>query len=182
MAKRLTKIYTGVGDQGDTILGNGDKVSKSSARIDAIGDIDELNSVLGLILSKLSENDLGPLLCDIQHTLFDLGGELSLPGKAIIEARYHQYLENQIRQLNDELDTLDEFILPGGSEVSALCQLARAVCRRAERSLVRLQDMDELNPETLVYINRLSDLLFVVARILLKREGRKEILWEKGRL
>ena len=182
MPKRLTEITTGTGDQGSTSLGDGTMVRKSSVRIAAIGDIDELNCVLGMVCDRLSADDLVSLFADIQHALFDVGGELSLPGKAIINSDYSQYLQQHIKKYNDELQALDEFILPGGSESAALCHYARAVCRRAERSLVRLQDDEEINPETLVFINRLSDLLFVSARMLLKRDGLGERLWQQGRL
>ena len=182
MPKRLTQISTGFGDKGSTVLGDGRKVRKSNVRIAAIGDIDELNCLLGILLGKLTGDDLNTLVLDIQHTLFDIGGELSLPGKCLIEARYTHYLNKLIKKYNDELEALDDFILPGGSEPAALCQLARAVCRRAERSLVAVMEEEEINPETLIFINRLSDLLFIIARILLLRGGETELLWEKGRL
>lgn len=182
MPKRLTQIVTGTGDEGNTTLGDGTKQRKSSVRIAAIGNIDELNSVLGMLHERVSGEDLKSLLDNFQHALFDVGGELSLPGKCIIEAHYSQYLDEHIKKYNEDLEMLDEFILPGGSEAAALCHYARSVCRRAERSLVGLQDEEEINPLTLVFINRLSDLLFVLARVLLQREGRSERQWQKGRL
>lgn len=182
MSDRLTRIYTRTGDRGSTGLGSGERVEKSSQRIQTLGDIDELNCIIGVLLANKLPRDIAALLIDIQHALFDTGGELSLPGQSILDAEYSHGLEQVIDKLNAELPSLREFILPGGSQNAALCHQARAVCRRAERGLVALQGVEEVNPCTLVFINRLSDLLFVLARTLNRRAGTSEILWDKDRL
>jgi len=182
MGNRLTKIYTRTGDDGTTGLGDGSRVDKTSARIEAMGDIDEVNSLVGLLLTLGTGAALREQLIDVQHALFDAGGELSLPGKLLITEKYVLRLEQAIDQYNSRLPALQEFILPGGSEAAAVCHLARAVCRRAERHLVQLGRTETTNPQTSIFLNRLSDLLFVVARCLAREQGGTEIYWDKGRL
>lgn len=179
MGNRLSKIATKTGDKGETGLGDGSRISKSSERMHAIGDVDELNSWVGMLRAELDEaDDLIPLLHQIQHDLFDLGGELSVPGFNALQEVLISDLEDNLEALNDTLPPLKDFILPGGSKAAALCHMTRTVCRRAERSLVQLNQVDELNPLALRYVNRLSDLLFVTARVLARRENGSEILWK----
>jgi len=179
MGNRLSKIATKTGDKGETGLGDGSRISKSSERMHAIGDVDELNSWVGMLRAELDEADeLIPLLHQIQHDLFDLGGELSVPGYNALQDILITDLEDNLEALNDTLPPLKDFILPGGSKPAALCHMTRTVCRRAERSLVELQTADDLNPLALRYLNRLSDLLFVMARVLARRENGSEILWK----
>ncbi|GGY34428.1 ATP--cobalamin adenosyltransferase [Bacterioplanes sanyensis] len=178
MGNRLSKISTKTGDQGETGLGDGSRVSKSSLRIQAIGDVDELNSWIGLLRTELTlEDSLQALLDQVQHDLFDLGGELAVPGFNALSETLIADLEAELELLNRELPPLKDFILPGGSKAAAQCHMARAVCRRAERALVALQQQDEANPLALQYLNRLSDLLFVAARALARRDGGQEVLW-----
>lgn len=179
MGNRLSKIVTRTGDAGTTGLATGDRVDKSGARIGAIGDIDELNCVLGLLLAGDPGVAERAALEPVQHELFDLGGELSMPGAAVITAAQVTALEDSIGGLNDELPPLKEFILPGGSETAARAHLARAVCRRTERQLWQLHAEEPLNGESLRYLNRLSDLLFVIARRV-ARAGGGEISWRKN--
>ena len=181
MGKRLTRITTRTGDAGATGLADGARVPKASARVEAIGDLDELNSVLGVLLAKELPDDARDLLLDVQHALFDAGGELALPGATVIGQRYVLALEQAISRLNGALPPLAEFILPGGGEAAALCHLARAVCRRAERRLWSLQESEEMNVTTAVFMNRLSDLLFVLARALAREAGAGETPWERHR-
>jgi len=179
MGNRLSKIATKTGDKGETGLGDGSRISKSSERMHAIGDVDELNSWVGMLRAELDEaDDLIPLLHQIQHDLFDLGGELSVPGFNALQEVLISDLEDNLEALNDTLPPLKDFILPGGSKAAALCHMTRTVCRRAERSLVQLNQVDELNPLALRYVNRLSDLLFITARVLARRENGSEILWK----
>ncbi|WP_420591901.1 cob(I)yrinic acid a,c-diamide adenosyltransferase [Bacterioplanoides sp.] len=179
MGNRLSKIATKTGDKGETGLGDGSRISKSSERMHAIGDVDELNSWVGMLRAELDEaDDLIPLLHQIQHDLFDLGGELSVPGFNALQEVLISDLEDNLEALNDTMPPLKDFILPGGSKAAALCHMTRTVCRRAERSLVQLNQVDELNPLALRYVNRLSDLLFVTARVLARRENGSEILWK----
>ncbi|WP_210396581.1 cob(I)yrinic acid a,c-diamide adenosyltransferase [Motiliproteus sediminis] len=178
MGNRLSKIYTRTGDKGTTGLGDGSRIAKDDARIEAIGDIDELNSCLGLLNSELDNADqLYPLFTEVQQVLFNLGGELSVPGYALVTAEQVAYLEQQLDALNAELPPLTDFILPGGSRPASVCHLARAVCRRAERRLVSLARDAEVRAECQQYLNRLSDLLFVTARTLARRNGGNEVLW-----
>lgn len=183
MGNRLSKITTHTGDDGTTGLADGSRTGKSSARIRAIGDIDELNSVLGMVAAHEDlPTVIGETLLTIQHVLFDIGGELSLPGRSFIAEEDVQSLETRLEEHNRELPPLKEFILPGGTPAAAVCHLARTVCRRAERHLIGLsREEDGINPATLVYLNRLSDLLFVMARVLARQNGGTEICWEKRR-
>ena len=177
MGNRLSRIYTRTGDQGTTGLGDGSRISKDSVRVDAYGEVDELNSVIGLLLSEAPGDDIGALLTDIQHRLFDLGGELSIPGHRILAEAHVAHLEATLDGFNADLPPLKEFILPGGSRAAAWCHLARTVCRRAERRVVTLMVQEEINPVGLRYLNRLSDLLFVLARVLNRSANRPDVLW-----
>lgn len=181
MGNRLSKIVTRTGDDGSTGLGDGQRVRKDSARIEACGSIDELNCAIGLVLAPDSlPAGIADLLLEVQHELFDLGGELAIPGSAVIGPVQVQRLEAAVASLNADLPPLREFILPGGGQAAATCHLARAICRRAERRCWTLAGSDKLNAETLRYLNRLSDLLFVVARVLARRD-RGEVLWQRDR-
>jgi cob(I)alamin adenosyltransferase len=180
MGHRLSKIYTRTGDDGTTGLANGERVDKSDARVAAFGDVDETNSAIGLLLA---EPDLSPAirtpLVRVQHDLFEVGAELSLPGYLKIGTEHVAQLEHDLDALNDELPPLKEFVLPGGSRSAALCHLARTICRRAERSAWGASKVTALNPELLRYLNRLSDLLFVMARWLARQNGGRETLWRR---
>lgn len=181
MGFRLSKIYTRQGDGGDTGLGDGERVRKSDTRVVAMGDVDELNAQIGLLISRLiPESPHAAVLRDIQHRLFDLGGELSLPGEALIKTESVGTLEAHIDRLNEALPPLKNFILPGGDEVTSLTHVARTVCRRAERTMVKLAESDEINVEGLKYLNRLSDYLFVLARTLAAEGGVGEVLWRQS--
>ena len=182
MVKRLNKIYTRTGDNGTTGLADGKRVEKDSMRIAVMGDIDELNSILGLLIASGVGEDISGYLLNIQHRLFDIGGELSIPGKPVTQPNHITRLEELLDTYNDDLKPLDEFILPGGTLSGALCHFARTVCRRAERSMVKLARMEYLNPNSLSYINRLSDLLFVFSRVITQAKGGKEVYWDKNRL
>jgi len=176
MGNRLTKIYTRTGDAGDTGKADGARVSKDDCLIHAQGDIDELNSFIGLLASKVDDDALNQLILKIQHDLFNVGAEISL-SQPLITGKDVEYLEQQLDLYNADLPTLKEFILPGGGEVASICHVARAVCRRAERNLVTLHKEKEIGADMLAYINRLSDLLFVLARVLTRNAGEKEVLW-----
>lgn len=178
MGHRLTKIYTRTGDDGSTGLGDGTRVAKDSARIEAIGAVDELNSSIGLLLSEELPDTVAPALTAVQHDLFDLGGELSIPGTSLVESARVIALEELLDRLNAELPPLQEFILPGGTRAAAACHLARAICRRAERRLYGLSTHETINRTALEYLNRLSDLLFVVARHLNSQAGRADVFWK----
>ena len=182
MGHRLSKIYTRTGDDGTTGLGDGTRTAKDSIRISAIGAIDELNSVIGLVLTESLTDEIVELLTDIQHRLFDLGGELSLPpGTALINAGHAPQLEQALDQFNEVLSPLKEFVLPGGTRSAALLHVARTVCRRAERELVALGKEFDVSADAMRYINRLSDLLFVLARWENHRAGRPDVLWQSGK-
>lgn len=179
MGHRLSKIYTRTGDDGTTGLGNGSRVDKDSARIEAIGAIDETNCHLGVVLSLPIPGPVAEALTRVQHELFDLGGELAMPEYTAISTDCINQLEQDLDRLNFELPPLKEFILPGGGSPAAACHLARAVCRRAERRLVTLAHQEPLSENLPRYMNRLSDLLFVVARVLARSEdGNDEVLWQ----
>ena len=181
MGKRLTRIYTRTGDDGSTGLADGSRVAKDSARIVAIGEVDELNSALGVLLAEPVPEAVAGALTAVQHDLFDLGGELSVPGHAIIGDAHVARLERELDALNATLSPLENFILPGGSRAAASAHLARAVCRRAERALVTLAREESVPPLLLHYLNRLSDLLFVAARAINHDAGRGDVLWEQVR-
>ena len=181
MGKRLTKIYTRTGDDGTTGLGTGKRVSKDSWRIHAIGDVDELNSAIGRVLAHDLPITVRGCLEDVQHDLFELGAELCLPGVTKIEAAHIRRLEAQLDGFNKELPPLKEFILPGGARSAADAHLARTICRRAERSVVKLGKAGKLGDFGRHYLNRLSDLLFVLARVLNRAEGKPDVLWQQGK-
>jgi cob(I)alamin adenosyltransferase len=179
MAKRLTRIVTRTGDEGGTGLADGTRADKSSPRIHGLGELDELNCWLGVVLAQHPPDDIKRRLLDVQHRLFDAGAELSLPGHTAIGEQDITRLEEWLQQYNRELPPLEEFILPGGGAAGSFCHLARAVCRRAERRLVELSRSEGgMNPFTLAYINRLSDLLFVIARVLARRDNVGEVYWD----
>jgi len=182
MGNRLTKLYTKTGDDGTTGLGDGSRTTKDSSRIEAVGTIDELNSWIGLLLAELpTDEPLIEPLTDIQHRLFDLGGELAVPGFQLIQSNMVSDLEILCDRLNQELPPLKEFILPGGSKTAGLCHMARAVARRAERTIVTLSKEDTVGDDLRQYINRLSDVLFVMARQLARRDGGQEVFWKSKR-
>jgi len=182
MGNRLTKIYTKTGDSGSTGLADGGRADKDSLRISVIGDVDELNSLLGLLAAYDIDDSIQTILLDIQHILFDLGGELAIPDSEIVTEAHVEYLENIIDEYNAPLPPLKEFILPGGSISAATCHTARSVCRRAERQLVGLSKEVFVNKNSLRFMNRLSDLLFVFARTLARSEGGQEVYWQSERL
>ncbi|MCL2644295.1 MAG: cob(I)yrinic acid a,c-diamide adenosyltransferase [Betaproteobacteria bacterium] len=179
MGYRISKIYTRTGDAGQTGLGDGRRVSKSDARIHAIGEIDETNTTLGLLLTEKLPANVRALLTDVQHDLFDLGGEISIPGMNMVTTQQVERLEKAIDFYNAELEPLKDFILPGGSRAAALAHYARAVCRRAERALVALTETETVNDGARQYLNRLSDLLFMLGRVLNRAAGREDVLWQK---
>ncbi|MEX0961183.1 MAG: cob(I)yrinic acid a,c-diamide adenosyltransferase [Burkholderiales bacterium] len=181
MGNRLTKIYTRTGDAGTTGLGDGSRVGKDSARIEAIGAVDELNSTIGVLLAEPIETQVHACLTEVQHALFDLGGELSIPGYTAISDSQIVRLETQLDGFNADLPALKEFILPGGSRAAALCHVARAVCRRAERRVVSLSSSEQMSALPQRYLNRLSDLLFVVCRVLNRADGRTDVYWRKDK-
>lgn len=180
MGNRLSKIYTRTGDQGTTGLGDGGRTGKDSARMQAIGTVDELNSVVGLLLASELPESVERRLERVQHELFDLGGELSMPGTELLPEVFVQQLESDLDGFNEDLPPLKDFILPGGSESAARCHVARTVCRRAERTLVTLSGSEDINPVSLRYLNRLSDLLFVIARVLARQDDGTEVIWVHG--
>lgn len=179
MGFRLTRIYTRTGDRGTTGLGDGGRIDKDAPRMEAIGEVDELNSVLGMVLAHAVPAPVRDSLAQVQNDLFDIGGELSVPGRDVVTERYVERLERTIDTLNADLPPLENFILPGGGHAAAACHLARAVCRRTERRLVALNRQERVPAPLLAYVNRLSDLLFVVAR-LLGRADHGEVLWQPG--
>src|SRR5687767_12771937 len=182
MGNRLSKIYTRTGDDGTTGLGDGRRVRKDDARVEAYGTVDELNSAIGVMLAvpNLPEN-IRQCFTEVQHDLFDLGGELCIPGHSMITAEHVTRLERTLDAFNENLPALKEFILPGGGPATAACHLARAMARRAERRVWTLAKRETVNPEVTQYLNRLSDLLFVVARVLARHEHGAEVLWRHDR-
>ena len=186
MGNRLSKIYTRTGDDGSTGLGDGSRVAKESLRVEAYGTVDEANSTIGLLLAaaasdKTFPDDIRDLLTRIQHQLFDLGGELCIPGHAAIFDADVEALEARLDHYNDDLPPLKDFILPGGGEAAARCHIARTVVRRAERATVALSRQEPVRAEAVRYLNRLSDLLFVLARVLARASGQGEVLWNHER-
>lgn len=181
MGNRLSKIYTRTGDDGTTGLGDGTRVAKDDVRVEAYGTLDELNSVLGLLLAEQLSADITSALRPIQHELFDLGSEFCLPGYTAITAEHVKRLETTLDQFNDKLPPLKEFILPGGNRAAAICHLARTVCRRAERRAWTLHKQHPQNSESIKYLNRLSDLLFVMARVIARQNEDQEVLWKHER-
>ena len=181
MGHRLSRIVTRTGDAGTTGLADGSRVSKDSARIDAIGSVDELNSSLGVLLTEALPEQVLADLTDVQHDLFDLGGELSIPGHVAMSDAHVEQLEAHVERYNAELSPLKEFVLPGGTRAAALAHVCRTVCRRAERSLVHLAASEPVSDASRKYLNRLSDLLFILARTLNVSAGQDDVLWRKDR-
>ncbi|MFQ5760711.1 MAG: cob(I)yrinic acid a,c-diamide adenosyltransferase [Acidiferrobacterales bacterium] len=179
MGHRLSKIYTRTGDDGTTGLGDGTRVSKDSPRVEAYGTVDELNSVIGLLLTHTLPEGIHDCLVGVQHRLFDLGGELCLPAHTAIKQHHVNELEQILDDLNANLSPLKDFILPGGNAAAAVCHVARTVCRRAERRIISLSKQEQISELIVQYLNRLSDLLFVIARTLNVRAGRQDVLWRK---
>lgn len=188
MANRLSKIVTRTGDDGSTGLASGDRVGKDQLRVAALGDVDELNSAIGVLLAETLPAGIRDALLGVQHDLFDLGGELSLPGHALISPAHLARIDDLVAQFNAGLPSLKEFVLPGGTRPAALAHMARTICRRAERTLVALKNQEnaeEKSPLQVQYLNRLSDLLFVLARSLnhsvSRSAGGGDVLWQQGR-
>ena len=181
MGNRLSKIYTRTGDDGSTGLGDGSRVSKDSARVTAYGTVDEANSAIGMILAGDIPEPVRQVLVTVQHQLFDLGGELCIPGHAAIIDADIDALEQQLDHYNQDLPPLKDFILPAGGEAAARCHLARTIVRRAERVTVALSRVESVRGQAVRYLNRLSDLLFVLARVLARSAGQGEVIWEHAR-
>ncbi len=179
MKKRLTKIYTRTGDRGETGLGDGSRLPKNNPRIESIGEIDELNAIIGMLATHTLPETFVSIVNTIQNDLFDLGSDLSVPQRNRVNSGYTEWLEKTLDRLNNDLPPLKEFILPGGSPAAAACHHARTVCRRAERGMVSLVQQGDKADEVMKYLNRLSDLLFVMARILARTDS-EEILWKPG--
>jgi cob(I)alamin adenosyltransferase len=181
MANRLSTITTRTGDDGTTGLGDGSRVSKDSARITAMGDVDELNSHIGVLLCEPMPDPIREALLTIQHDLFDLGGELCIPGFENLATFQIESLDQLIARYNNELPRLAEFILPGGSRAASQAHIVRTTCRRAERAVILARKTEAIRPECQQYLNRLSDLMFVLARVLNRAAGGSDVLWQKGR-
>jgi len=182
VGNRLSRIYTRTGDDGTTGLGDGSRVPKDSLRVEAFGTVDELNSAIGVLLAiRDVPAGVGACLTEVQHELFDLGGELCIPGHRVITAEHVTRLEKTLDEFNDPLPPLKEFILPGGGPAAAACHMARAIARRAERRVWTLTRAESVSPDVAKYLNRLSDLLFVLARVLARHEHRTEVLWRHDR-
>jgi cob(I)alamin adenosyltransferase len=182
MGNRLTKIYTRTGDDGSTGLGDGARVPKESLRVEAYGTVDEANSAVGVVLAVPGlPAAIKSCLIGVQHDLFDLGGELCIPGHRMVTAAYIERLETTLDGFNEDLPPLKDFILPGGGPAAAACHVARAVSRRAERRVWSLARVEEVAPDALKYLNRLSDLLFVLARVLARHENGTEVIWRRTR-
>lgn len=186
MANRLSKIVTRTGDDGSTGLASGDRIAKDQTRVAALGDVDELNSAIGVLLAEEAmPADIRDALLGVQHDLFDLGGELSLPGHVLISTAHLARIEELVTRFNVELPPLKEFVLPGGTRPAALAHMARTICRRAERTLVALvnekKNTEKQTQLPVQYLNRLSDLLFVLARALNRSGGNGDVLWQQGR-
>ena len=182
MGNRLTQIATRTGDAGTTGLGNNQRVSKASLRVHAMGDVDELNSHIGVLLCEAMPNDVRELLVEIQHQLFNLGGELSIPGYELLKPDAVAALDAALERYNAQLPRLREFILPGGTRPAALAHVCRTVARRAERSVVALGNEEAIGDAPRQYLNRLSDLMFVLARVLNRVDGGDDVYWKSERL
>lgn len=179
MGDRLTKIYTRTGDSGKTGLADGSRVDKDGVLIQVIGEIDELNCAIGVVISQVIPESVSSALTKVQHDLFTIGGELSMKGQEPLITQQHvEWLESTLDVFNSDLPPLKEFVLPGGGKAAARCHVARAVCRRTERALVALSKTTTVNQYTRNYLNRLSDLLFVLCRVLATATGNEEILWD----
>ncbi len=194
MGNRLSKIYTRTGDNGTTGLAGGARVSKDGLRMHAMGDVDELNSMLGVVVNRCQfmarsggdsggdSEELKENIISIQHDLFNLGGQLAMPDYDVLNPQRIDWLEETLDQMNEKLKPLKEFILPGGAESACFCNMARTICRRAERTLVALNKEEPVSAQMLCYINRLSDWLFIASRILNKVQGNAEVYWQSERL
>ena len=180
MGHRLSKIYTRTGDDGTTGLSGGKRVTKTHPRIEAMGDVDELNACIGLVLTEALPAAIHKTLSEIQNRLLNMGGELSAPDMQLVSEQHVTELETELDLLNQELPPLKEFVLPGGTHAAAYCHLARTVCRRAERRICLLHETESLSPALLQYINRLSDYLFVLSRSLNKAAEHQDTQWKKG--
>lgn len=180
MAHRLSKIVTRTGDHGTTGLGDGSRLPKSSPRIEALGDVDELNSALGVLLAEALPAEVRACLVEVQHDLFDLGGEIATPGFSLVTDAHLARLDDALEVFNRDLPPLKEFVLPGGSRAASLAHVGRAVCRRAERRTVALAAQEQLSPLIQRYLNRLSDLLFVLARAINRGLDVPDVLWQRG--
>jgi cob(I)alamin adenosyltransferase len=178
MANRLSKIVTRTGDDGNTGLADGSRRNKNDVRIHCLGEVDELNANLGLLINFIETDEIRKTLLQIQHDLFDLGAELAQPGKQLLNENYLQFLEQQVERLNEELPALQEFILPGGSTLISTVHLVRTVCRRVERNFEALHQQEEINTNSLCYINRLSDFLFILGRFMARQTGQPEVYWQ----
>ncbi len=182
MGNRLSKIYTRTGDDGTTGLGDGSRIPKDSARVEAFGTVDEANSAIGVVLAHDSISPaVRHCLTEVQHDLFELGGELCIPGHSAVSDEFVARLEAELDRFNADLPMLKEFILPGGGAAAAACHMARTIVRRAERRVTSLAAAEEVRPESIRYLNRLSDLLFVVARVVARLESGEEVLWRRDR-
>ncbi len=181
MGNRLSRIYTRTGDDGTTGLGDGSRVAKDDPRVHAYGTVDEANSAIGLLLAADVPDDIRALLTAVQHQLFDLGGELCIPGHAAVTGADVDALEHALDAFNADLPALREFILPGGGDAAARCHLARTIVRRAERATVTLARAEDVRAEPIRFLNRLSDLLFVLARVLARASGHGETTWHHDR-
>jgi len=181
VGNRLSKIYTKTGDDGTTGLGDGTRVAKDSARVAAYGTVDELNSAIGMVLAQEIPATIRETLTQVQHELFDLGGELCIPGMVMIAEADVERLERNLDSFNEDLPPLKDFILPGGGIAAACAHVARTVCRRAEREVVTLSKQEPVRPEAIRFLNRLSDLMFVLARVLARASGHGEVLWQHER-
>ena len=182
MGNRLSEIYTRTGDDGTTGLGDGSRVAKDSARVEAYGTVDEANSAIGVVLAVAAvPQEIRTCLTTVQHDLFELGGELCIPGHSAVKQEFIDRLESDLDRFNEDLPMLKEFILPGGGPAAAACHLARCVVRRAERRVGTLAGVEQVRVEATKYLNRLSDLLFVIARVLARAESGQEVLWQRER-
>jgi len=180
MGNRLSKLYTRTGDDGTSGLSGGERIAKNHPRMNAMGSVDELNSVIGLLISKLiDDQELINTLTSIQHDLFNIGGEISMPGHSFIKAEKVSDLERLIDFYNESVEPLKDFILPGGSEQASICHMARSIARRSERDVITLHNEEPVNDTTRQYLNRLSDLLFAMARIINLRLDQADVLWKK---
>ncbi len=182
MGNRLTQIATRTGDDGTTGLGDNTRVSKNNLRVHAMGDVDELNSHLGVLLCEAMPVDVRTLLVEVQHQLFNLGGELSIPGFELLKAEAVHALDAALTHYNEQLPRLEEFILPGGTRGAALAHVCRTVARRAERAVVALNAVEALKDTPRQYLNRLSDLMFVVARVLNRADGGDDVYWKSAKI
>lgn len=182
VGNRLSKIYTRTGDDGSTGLGDGTRVGKDSARVTAYGCVDELNSAIGVVLACELPDAVREVLLRVQHELFNLGGELCIPGMAMVHDAEIDRLEKELDGFNEGLPVLKEFILPGGGMAAAQCHLARTIARRSEREVIALSRVETIRGEAIRYLNRLSDLLFVIARVLARASKHGEVLWQHERV